>query len=208
MPCWVWRVLGLLSALAFAEAAVAGPISAGGLTFSDELGGFSILGVSGSGSLGDPFVVVEELHSSDEAVLVIRGLTANFGNKIGTQHLTGFALQKIVVNHSSSDWNLFQVELRKQIDIPSSYGDGLSFGQGSTIGRPFASDTFAANEVTDEPYDAITFRDGTVRAGERASFHFVITDTSPVSPFFLIQEPTHIVAAVPPGGGLTPCARP
>src|SRR5215467_16246156 len=100
MLCWVWRVLGFLSALACAGAAVAAPISAGGLTFSDELGGFSILGVSGSGSLADPFVVVEELHSADEAVLVIRGLTANFGNKIVTQHLTGFAIAKIVVNGS------------------------------------------------------------------------------------------------------------
>ena len=210
MPCWVWRVLGLASALAFAEAeaAVAAPISAGGLTFSDELGGFSILGVSGTGTLSDPFVVIEELHSSDDAVLVIRGLAAGFGNRIGTQHLTGFALEKIVINRSGSDWNLFQIELRKQRDIPSSYGDGLSFGQGSAIGRPFASDTFATNVITDEPYDAITFRDGTARANERASFHFVITDTSPVSPFFLIQEPTRVVAAVPPGGVLTPCVRP
>src|SRR5215831_10795679 len=91
MPCWVWRVLGLVSALAFAEAAVGAPISAGGLTFSDELGGFSILGVTGTGTLSDPFVVIEELHSSDDAVLVIRGLAAGFGNRIGTQHLTGFA---------------------------------------------------------------------------------------------------------------------
>src|SRR5215468_12365656 len=109
MLCWVWRVLGFLSALACVGAAVAAPISAGGLTFSDELGGFSILGVSGTGSLADPFVVVEELHSSEDAVLVIRGLAANFGNRIGTQHLTGFALDKVVVNQSGNDWNLFQV---------------------------------------------------------------------------------------------------
>src|SRR5262249_19180221 len=182
MLCWVWRVLGLLSALAFAEAAVAGPISAGGLTFSDEFGGFSILGVTGSGSLADPFVVVEELHSSDEVVLVIRGLEPDFGNRIGTQHLTGFAVDKVVVNGSGTDWNVFRIEVRKQLDVPSSYGDGLSFGQGSAIGRPFVSDVFSTTEVTDEPYDAITFHDGIVRPGGRSSFHFVITDTSPVSP--------------------------
>jgi hypothetical protein len=204
---WLWRLLGGLSALAFAGGAAAGPMSAGGLTFSDELGGFTILGVSGSGSLADPFVVVEELHSSEDAILVIRGLAASFGNKIGTQHLTGFALDKIVVNRSGNDWNLFQVELRKQMDTPSPYDDGLSFGQGSTIGRPFGSDTFATNAVTDEPYDSVTFRDGTVRAGERVSFHFVITDTSPVSPFFLLQEPTRIVASLPVAAPFSPYAQ-
>jgi len=195
-------VLGWVLWLALGGVAAANPISVGGLTFSDELGGFSILAASGSGTLRDPFVVVEELYGLQDAVLVIRGLEPSFGNRIGTQHLTGFALTKIVINRTGDDWNLFQVELRKQLDTPSPYGDGLSFGQGSSIGRPFASDTFAANDVTDEPYDAIVFRNGTVRVGERASLRFVITDTAPVSPFFLLQEPTKTVAGAPHIGDL------
>jgi len=189
LPVLAWVVW-----LALAGSAAANPVSVGGLTFSDELGGFSILAASGSGTLQDPFVIVEELYGLQDAVLVVRGLAPAFGNRIGTQHLTGFALTKVVVNRTGDDWNLFQVELRKQLDTPSPYDDGLSFGQGSTVGRPFGSDIFSASDVTDEPYDAIVFRNGTVRTGERASLHFVITDTAPVSPFYLLQEPTRTVA--------------
>lgn len=190
-------ILGWLLWLAFISKVAAAPISIGGLTFSDELGGFSILAATGSGTIDNPFVVIEELDSLQDAVLVIRGLAPNFGNRIGTQHLTGFALKKVVINRTGSDWNLFTIELRKHLDLPSSYGDGLSFGQGSPIGRPFTSNAFAASDVTDEPYDSILFRNGVVQSGKQSSFVFVITDTSPVSPFFLLQTPTRMVAGFP-----------
>ena len=190
-------ILGCLLWFAFTGKAAAAPISVGGLTFSDELGGFSILTATGSGTLDNPFVVVEELDSLQDAVLVIRGLAPDFGNRIGTQHLTGFALKKEVINRTGSDWNVFTIELRKRLDLPSPYGDGLSFGQGSPIGRPFTSSIFAASDVIDEPYDAIVFRDGVVQPGKRASLLFVITDTQPVSPFFLLQTPTRMVAGFP-----------
>ena len=109
----------------------------------------------------------------------------------------GFALKKEVINSTGSDWNLFTIELRKRLDVPSPYGDGLSFGQGSPIGRPFTSSTFAACDVTDEPYDSIVFRNGVEESGKQSSFLFVITDTSPVSPFFLLQTPTRVVAGLP-----------
>jgi hypothetical protein len=179
------------------HAAGAAPVSVGGLIFSDELGGFSILSATGSGTIDDPFVVVEEIDSLQDAVLVIRGLAPDFGNRIGTQHLTGFALKKEVINRTGSDWNLFTIELRKRLDLPSSYGDGLSFGQGSPIGRPFTSSTFAASDIIDEPYDAVVFRNGVLQSGKQSSFLFVITDTSPVSPFFLLQTPTRMVAGLP-----------
>jgi len=168
-----------------------------GITFSDELGGFTVLSASGTGSLADPFVVVEAITGPQEPVLVIRGNSPLFGNRIGSHHLTGFALRKIVINKTEDDWNLFEMELRETLEHSSPYGDGLSFGQGSPIGHPFASDRFPTVNETDEPTDSVSFRDGTVHPGESVTFTMVITDTSPVSPFLLLQQPTRIVAGVP-----------
>ena len=47
--------------------------TAGGLTFSDELGGFRLISVSGTGTSADPIVIVEEVTDVGPAILVIRG---------------------------------------------------------------------------------------------------------------------------------------
>ena len=44
-----------------------------------------------------PIVVVEEIGSQGPAILLITGLRPNFGNRCGTQHLTGFALKAVAV---------------------------------------------------------------------------------------------------------------
>jgi hypothetical protein len=173
---------------------VAAPMSAGGLTFSDELGGFNILAVSGSGSLDDPFVVVEEITGPQEAILVISGFSARFGNRVGTHHLAGFALTKIVTNRTGDVWNIFEMELRETFAHRSPYSDGLSFGQSATVGRPFTSSGFALSREVDEPYDSVVFSEGAVPPGETVSFNLIVTDTSPVSPFLLLQQPTRVVA--------------
>ena len=177
--------------------AAAASYSSVGISFSDELGGFTIVSASGSGTLADPFVIVEEITGPQEPVLVIRGLSALFGNRVGSHHLTGFALKKIVVNKTNDNWNLFEMELRETLQHSSPYGDGLSFGQGSPIGHPFSSDKFPTVNETDEPTDSVSYRDGTVHPGESVTFTMVITDTSPVSPFLLLQQPTRIVASAP-----------
>jgi len=176
---------------------LAAPLSSAGITFSDELGGFSVTSVSGSGTLSDPFVVAEDVTGPQEAILVIKGFSAGFGNRVGSHHLAGFALEKVVTNKSSDDWNLFEMELREVLDQQSPYGDGLSFGQASSVGRPFTSDVFPLNNEVDEPYDSVSFHGGVVRPGETVTFHLIITDTSPVSPFLLLQQPSKIVATGP-----------
>jgi len=199
MHAWV-RVSLLVCTLAVAAHSgdvAAASLSSSGITFSDELGGFTVVSAAGSGTLADPFVVVEEITGPQEPVLVIRGLSAAFGNRIGSHHLTGFALTKIVVNKTDDDWNLFEMELRETLAHESPYGDGLSFGQGSTVGHPFTSSKFPTVNETDEPSDSVAFRDGTVHPGEAVSFNLIITDTSPVSPFLLLQQPTRIVASLP-----------
>lgn len=194
---WLPAIAWLLAFALPGAPVAAAPLSVAGLTFSDELGGFTLVSVSGSGSIQDPFVVVEEITGPQEAVLVISGFSAAFGNRVGTHHLTGFALKKVVTNRTADVWNLFEMELRETLAHQSPYGDGLSFGQASSVGRPFTSSTFATNHEIDEPYDSVSFRDGSVRPGEAVSFNLIVTDTSPISPFLLLQQPTHIVAESP-----------
>jgi hypothetical protein len=141
-------------------------------------------------------------------VLLIGGFSAAFGNRVGTHHLTGFALKKVVTNRTADVWNLFEMELRETLAHQSPYGDGLSFGQASAVGRPFTSSTFAMNHEVDEPYDSVAFRDGSVRPGETVSFNLIVTDTSPVSPFLLLQQPTHIVATNPSQRQLLTASKP
>ncbi len=193
-----WPILTTLMLAAWSGGtSVAEPISIGGLTFSDELGGFRILQGWGTGSADDPIVIVEEITGPQDPVLVIQEMTAAFGNRVGTQHLVGFALRKIVVNRTDGDWQLFEMELREVLAVHSPYGDGLSFGQASTVGRPFQSSVFAKNEEVEEPYDSVSFGGGLVRPNGTVTFDLIITDTSPVSPFLLLQQPTKAVAGSP-----------
>lgn len=181
-----------------AGTASAEPINIGGLSFSDELGGFRILDVTGSGSLDDPFVVVEEVTDGSAAILVIRGLSSGYGNRIGSHHVSGFALTKVVINRTATAWSRYEVELREVLENQSPYGDGLSFGQGGTVGRPFLATGFAGNQEIDEPYDSVVFGGGMVRPGEAATLTLVVTDTTPASPIYVVQAPTQEVANAPP----------
>jgi hypothetical protein len=142
---------------------------------------------------------VEEVTGPEEPILVIRGLTAQFGNRVSTHHLVAFALNKVVVNRTPDEWNLYDMELRELIDSQSPYGDGLSFGQASTVGRPFRSSAFAVNHEIEEPFDSISFSQGRVRPGESVSFSLIISDTSPVSPILLLQHPSKVLAYQPAG---------
>ena len=74
-----------------AAPATAAPITVEGVTFSDERGDFTLRSVTGTGSIGDPFVVVEDI-TGREPTLVIRFLNEDFGNRIGTRDPMGAAL--------------------------------------------------------------------------------------------------------------------
>jgi hypothetical protein len=190
--------LGLwLSALPALSSAT--ELALAGLTFSDELGGVRLLEGWGTGTLDDPIVLVEEITDYGPAVLVVRGMRPQFGNRIQSQHDVGFALTKIVRNGTELPWTLFTLELREAINRESPFGDGLSFGQATEVGRPFVSDRFAHNFETREPYDGIQFSDGVVEPGETVILNFVITDTTPMFKFYLMQKrDNHFVDAAPP----------
>ena len=174
-------------------------LTLGGLTFSDELGGVRLLGGSGTGTLDDPVVLIEEITDYGPAVIVIRGMHARFGNRIQSQHDVGFAITKVVKNATSQPWTLFTLELREKLQQESPFGDGLSFGQASEAGRPFLSDRFDTNLETREPYDGVQFYDGVVEPGETVVLNFVITDTTPRFKFYLMQKrDNNFVRDMPP----------
>jgi hypothetical protein len=194
------RWLGALvvcSGIGGAGAAGADPITLAGLTFSDELGGVRLERGWGSGSLDDPIVLVEEITGDGPAILVIRGMTHRFGNRIGSHHEVGFALTKLVRNGTGEPWSLFNLELREFLDRASPFGDGLSFGQASEAGRPFASDRFAESLETREPFDGVQFMDGLVEPGETVAVSVVVTDTTPRFDFYLLQKRDSPLADAP-----------
>lgn len=196
-----WRCLAAVVAALLtggAPPAAAGTITLEGIAFSDELGGFVLLEGHGSGSLDDPFVLVEEITGDRPAIMTIRGLSTAFGNRIGSHHAAGFALTKIVRNGTDQSWSAYNLELREIITAHSPYEDGLSFGQGSQSGRPFASDRYSAATEHDEPYDGVSFSGGLVRPGETAVFSFVVTDALPKPLIFLLQKRAAPIAGVAP----------
>ena len=178
--------------------AAAGTITLEGIAFSDELGGFVLLEGHGSGSLDDPFVLVEEITGDRPAILIIRGLSTAFGNRIGSHHAAGFALTKVVRNGTDQSWSAYDLELREIITVHSPYEDGLSFGQASQSGRPFTSDRYSVAAEHDEPYDGVSFSGGLVRPCETAVFSFVVTDALPKPLIYLLQKRGAPIAGVAP----------
>ena len=192
-------VVGLALA---AGSAASEPITLNGLTFSDELGGVRLERGWGSGSLDDPFVLVEEITGDGPAILIVRGMTHRFGNRIRSHHEVGFALTKLVRNSTGQAWSLFNLELRELFDHPSPFGDGLSFGQASGAGRPFRSDRFTDHLETREPFDGVQFFGGLVEPGETVTFSLVVTDTTPRWEFYLLQQRDSPLAGWARPGGL------
>ncbi len=190
--------IGVVSTLLLPSGSEAEPMRVNGLTFSDEFGGFEITGVSGSGTLADPFVVRENITSvSTDVILVIKDIDPKIGNLVGTHHAFAFVLTKVVTNKTPRAWTRFALELREVLETYSPYGDGLSFGQGSIAGRPYVSPQFDVSNETEEPYDQLDFTDGRIEPGATVSMTFVISDASPEAIFYLLQQTGQVIAGIP-----------
>jgi hypothetical protein len=169
--------------------AAADPITAQGITFSDELGSFRLVSVTGTGSLDDPFLVTEEITGPNDPILVVKDFTRDFGNRVGTQHTAAFAMVKIVVNKTDKMWQGFQVELREIQNRPSTYEDGLSFGQASELADAYVKSSMPHSQRLDEPEDSLGFGGDDIPPGGRATFRFIVSDMSPVHRFYIVQRP-------------------
>lgn len=187
-----------LMAMASAAATHAAEFFAGGFSFSDELGGFRLISVTGTGTASDPIVVVEEIPGIEAVTLVIR----RHALADGTPHTahSQLTLVKAVINRSNRVWAGFEVELQEILDEPSVYGDGLSFKQFAASPEDVGSDTFTLNDRRFEPYDRISFQGGSVDPEATARFRLTITDPTPVSEFYLLQDPNLVSAQLPLAG--------
>ena len=181
-------VLVLAAASGPRGAVAAGRISLPGITFSEASGNVRLLAASGTGTLDDPIVLVEEVFGEGEVVLAIDVVSADFGSRVKTMHAVGFALQKVVINRTALIWDYYALELEFKPGRGSDYYDGLSFAQMATVNRPFRSDSFAQVEDLTEPRDVIRFSQGRVYPGERVRFALSITHTGLKPKFFLVQH--------------------
>jgi hypothetical protein len=172
-------------------------VTLNGITFSDELGGVVIHKGWGRGSIEDPYVLVEEITDDGPAILTVRGLESRIAREMGPQALAGFALIKIVTNSTRHHWNIFELELRQELERPSTYEDGLSFAQALRDLSGFTADRYGRVRRNDEPLDAVEFDDGTVHPGEVVTVRMMVTDYTPTPEFFLIQRREGQVAALP-----------
>ncbi|HVI87149.1 MAG TPA: hypothetical protein VM659_02550 [Dongiaceae bacterium] len=166
-----------------------------GLDFSDERGGFRLVSVTGTGTVADPITVTEEVTGPNDPILIIRGFSAAFGNRIASFHTAAFAMRKIVINRTDKTWRSYRVELREVETRHSDYSDGLSFGQSASVSDDFTgSSVFASAQRINEPEDSITFSNGVVPPGGKAVIQFVVSDMSPIHQFYLFQEPAEPIS--------------
>ena len=193
------RVLALaLAALWFA---VAGPESVRaqtfalpGITFASASDNFRLLAVTGTGTVEDPFVVVEEVLADGDTVLYVNVHDGRFGSRLNTFHAVGFALTKVVINRTDYVWDFYNMELERNVGQSSDYFDGLSFGQETDANRPFRSDHFKVVEDIVEPNDVIRFTEGFVGPGDVVQFHLAITHTVNTPRFYLVQHARQPIA--------------
>jgi hypothetical protein len=195
-----WRLAArLLSGLAMFAAVV--PIDhakagegklwlAGFYSFSDELGGFTITSVTGTGARDDPIVITEELNSASPVTMVIRATQILKPFAFGGDSLSGFThFRFVVLNNTGLAWVEFEFELQELRDQPSVFGDGLSFDQRQSGTGNIYSGSFGKFSRDFEPYDRLRFLEGKVDPLESARFGFLVTDFTPRSQFYIVQDP-------------------
>jgi len=188
-------VLFLLLALTFQSAAQEEKPEpklwlAGAYSFSDELGGFKIRAISGTGTREHPIVIEEELVSASPVTMVIRTTRPIRPFDFSGNYANGFVhLKLVILNASDQAWIEVEFELQEILGQPSLFGDGLSFDQRRTDSKNIYSDSFAEFSRDFEPYDRLLYRGGKVDPRQSASFGFLISDYTPKRQFYLVQDP-------------------
>jgi hypothetical protein len=187
-------VLAGLALIGLGKGASAASWTVAGLTFSDELGGLRLLGVSGRGTRDDPIVLVEEISGLGPATLLIRN---HRGRPQRSPAVGGYLLLsmiKIVTNTGAHRWSGFELELRQQPQWPSVYTDGLSFDQPLALANPARADRFRHSFQENEPFDRLRFDGGAVDPDEPLQLRFDIVDVNAAGLFYLVQRPVVLLA--------------
>jgi len=163
----------------------------GRFSFSDELGGFTITGVSGTGTLRNPYYIRQIFNTADSGTMVIRTHQMDNVASLPNNNITHSAIhvQIETVNNSNLSWIGFGFELQEVLGTVSNYGDGLSFDQLARKKADISSDTFTRFEEQFEPGDRLVYVGGVVDNQKKVTTKFIITDFTPVEEFYLYQDP-------------------
>lgn len=164
---------------------------AGAYSYSDEMGGFRIVAVSGAGTKDDPVEIAQQFDSAGAVTLVIRA-EKPIMRHVGPSpaFATGMIHMRVVAtNGSGLPWIEFEFELQEHRDTPSTYGDGLSFDQRTRDADTAGSDSYRRWSRDFEPYDRLLFTEGVIDPRETGTFEFYITDFTPIRTFYLKQDP-------------------
>lgn len=191
----LWTCLLMTAILQFCladePAAQTGKLWEAGLySFSDELGGFEILSVSGLGTRDDPIVIRQRFGTASAVTLVIRSTQGKTDSNNYSSITNGTIYLKLeTANDSNLPWVGFGLELQEIFNKPSIYGDGLSFDQLGRRSADIYSDRFLNFEDQFEPGDRLVYTNGVVDHRTKVTLNFLITDFTPVAKFYLHQDP-------------------
>lgn len=163
----------------------------GRFSFSDELGGFTIQNVTGTGTRRNPFTIWQTFDTATSATLVIRTRDMRNVAKVPNNNIThsSFHVQIITLNNTRLPWIGLGFELQETIDVASTYGDGLSFDQLARREGDIYSNRFASYEDEFEPGDRLVYTNGHVDDQTSVTTKFIITDFTPAKEFYLFQNP-------------------
>ena len=183
--------IGVLPASPCLSADDLGRWHAGPYSYSDELGGFAIVAISGTGTADDPVVLTQEFLSASPVTLVIRAESPIRQRHVTGDYATGIIYIEVVALYNSGlPWLEFEFELQEILGTPSTYGDGLSFDQRRTDSTNISSDRYAEFSRDYEPFDRLLYRNGSTDPLDTVTFRFLIADFTPRWHFFLVQDPT------------------
>ncbi len=164
---------------------------AGAYSYSDDLGGFRIVSIRGSGTADDPVELSQEFDSASPVTLTIRAeKPIRLRGVPSAEVATGMIHLRIVtINGSGLPWIEFEFELQEQPGEASTYGDGLSFDQRRQHAEQLSSDSLEEYRRDFEPHDRVLFTGGVIDPGRSGQFDMFITDFTPKRTFYLKQDP-------------------
>jgi len=162
---------------------------AGRYLFSDEQGGFNIVGVRGTGTYSDPAIITQRVHSVGPSLLTIHTSTAVSRLLDQGDYWLTLYLRLETLNQSEAGWIGYRLELQETPGEASIYGDGLSFNQLTRDESAILSDRFSHYTVEHEPGDRLVFTDGVVDNHEQTVFSLFLLDLSPKEIFYIEQQP-------------------
>ena len=162
---------------------------AGRFFFSDEQGGFNIIGVRGKGTHSDPVVITQQVHSVGPSLLTVRTSAAISSLLDQGAYWMTLHLRLETLNQSDAGWIGYRLELQETPGEASIYGDGLSFNQLTRDESAILSDRFSSYSIEHEPGDRLVFTEGVVDDREQAIFSLFLLDLSPKEVFYIQQQP-------------------